>query len=287
MAGDWLKVEKDTPDKPEILSMSVLLGLHADTVFGKCFRFWRWADSHTTDGTFRGITPETVDALVSCEKFADAMSKVGWLTIKNGTVRIPDFDRHFGEGAKQRALTAKRVAKHKAKNANGSVTHDALPREDIDKRRQEEDQMTMGIGTSLGNSKGRDAQPDAPKMPLDARGGRGEGKFQLTDSQWDHVLAMADAVARKIPPTNVKGRRCWFKYAVLAEVKFGEGWLMDAIAGVLSGKTKGSKQGHFVSILQGNAEEKWHVDLMEFKSLMKRAEVPPHIWKSSHLEIEQ
>lgn len=285
MAGDWLKVEKDTPEKPEVLAIAAHLRRDPDDVFGKCFRFWRWADSQTTDGTLRGVTPEAIDALIRCENFSDALSKVGWLKIKKGEVRIPDFERHMGESAKQRALTAKRVARHKRHKTNGAVTQSALPREDIDKRRQEEDQMTMGNRKSSGNSLGPNAQPDEP-MPLDARTGRGEGKFKLTDPQWDHVIAMAEAVARKIPPTNIKGRRCWFKYAVLAEVKFGEGWLMDAVAGVVAGKTNGSIQGHFVSILKGNAEERFDVDPAEWIALMERAEIPPHIWKSGHLEIE-
>jgi hypothetical protein len=47
---------------------------------------------------------------------------------------IPNYDRHLSQGAKQRALTARRVANHKGKkNAEGNapsvteVTHRALP----------------------------------------------------------------------------------------------------------------------------------------------------------------
>ncbi len=42
MAGDWMKVEKVTPDKPEIEAMASKLELDPDAVFGKCFRIWRW-----------------------------------------------------------------------------------------------------------------------------------------------------------------------------------------------------------------------------------------------------
>jgi hypothetical protein len=67
------------------------------------------------------------------------MEKVGWLHIDDdGSVTLPHFDTHNGETAKQRGLTAKRVAKSKAKSnaeANGKVTYYALPREE--KRREE------------------------------------------------------------------------------------------------------------------------------------------------------
>lgn len=52
------------------------------------------------------------------------------MTDDGTTLAIPRFDRHNGKTAKNRALTAKRVAKHKAKNGNEEVTHDALPREE-------------------------------------------------------------------------------------------------------------------------------------------------------------
>jgi hypothetical protein len=85
-------------------------------------------------------------------------------------------------------------------------------------------------------------------MPKVAQQDTREERIHLTTSQWDDVLSMVEAVARKIPPTNTRGRRCWFKYAVLARVKFNEAWLMDAVAGVFAGKTSGTIQGHFVSI---------------------------------------
>jgi len=135
MAGDWIKVEKDTPDKPEILSLAGLLNLHPDEAFGKCFRFWRWIDSHALEGNVPCVTKNTIDALLGCAGFSEAMEKVGWLVARNGRIEIPRCDRHMGESAKQRALTAKRVASHKRQKGNAEVTQRALPREE--KRREE------------------------------------------------------------------------------------------------------------------------------------------------------
>lgn len=152
MAGDWMKIEKVTPDKPEIDAMADLLGLDPDSVFGKCFRVWRWFDDHTTDGNAgcvtsslqnsqsgnaMTVTKKTVDRKAGLDGFADAMQAVGWLVELDGAIQLPKFDRHNGETSKTRALTAKRVAKTRGKSnatCNGDVTDDvtqsALPREE-------------------------------------------------------------------------------------------------------------------------------------------------------------
>jgi hypothetical protein len=62
----------------------------------------------------------------------------GWMADDGQSLTLPNFDRHNGKTAKTRAMTAKRVASHKAKSNAASVTSsvsDALPREE--KRREE------------------------------------------------------------------------------------------------------------------------------------------------------
>jgi hypothetical protein len=144
MAGDWLKIESCTPDKPEVIGIADLLGIAPAYAFGCLFLVWRWFDQHTTSGNASYVTKVTIDRLSGNAGFADAMVKVGWLAInEDGSVTLPHFDTHNGETAKQRGLTAKRVAKSKAKsnaNGNGEVTGDALPREE--KRREEKSNTT-------------------------------------------------------------------------------------------------------------------------------------------------
>jgi hypothetical protein len=142
MAGDWMKVEKVTPDKPEIEAIAGILDIDPDAVFGKCFRIWKWFDDHTTDGNAPSVTKNAIDRRAGVAGFADAMEKAGWLVTNGEGVSLPRFERHNGETAKARALTSKRVAAHKGKgNAKANaevtqeVTRDALPREE--KRREE------------------------------------------------------------------------------------------------------------------------------------------------------
>ena len=135
MAGDWIKIEHWTQDKPEVFVMADALGIDADEVLGKLIRVWVWADQQTTDGNAISVTFSLLDRVSGCKGFAEAMLKAGWLTQVSDGVRFVNFDRHNGETAKTRAQTAKRVRKHRTGNAQSvtSTVTEALP----EKRREE------------------------------------------------------------------------------------------------------------------------------------------------------
>lgn len=141
MAGDWLKLEANTPEKEEVLAITARLGWDdADLTVGKLFRLWRWFDQHTTNGNAARVTPTLLDRIIGVSGFCEAVQEVGWLQISECGVTLPKFDRHNGQTAKSRALTAKRVANHKAnakcnEQGNANTVSGALPREE--KRRED------------------------------------------------------------------------------------------------------------------------------------------------------
>lgn len=124
MAGDWIKVEITTPDKPEVFQMAEMLSLPPDEVLGKLIRVWIWADQHTRDGNAPSVTKALLDRYAAVTGFAAAMISVGWLLESGGRIQFPHFDRHNGKTAKTRALGAKRTQAHRSGNA--SVTMPAL-----------------------------------------------------------------------------------------------------------------------------------------------------------------
>lgn len=144
MAGDWMKIEKSTPMKPEIQAMAVELDMDPDEVFGKLFRVWAWFDDQTVDGNAASVTKITVNRITNVLNFAEVMEKVGWLRVKRSGLQLPNFDRHNGQTSKRRALTAKRAAKFKAKKGNASSVTSALPREE--KRREELKALKTCVG---------------------------------------------------------------------------------------------------------------------------------------------
>jgi len=128
-----MKVELELPDKPEVHYMAGALGIDADAVVGKLIRVWGWFDKHTEDGNATGVTFSLLDRISGVTGFAEQMELCGWLTQSGHVLTIPKFDHHNGKTAKNRALTAKRVAKSKGKsNAEGNapIVTEALPREE-------------------------------------------------------------------------------------------------------------------------------------------------------------
>jgi hypothetical protein len=160
MAGEWLKMECATPDKPEVLALTVKMGWDdPDLTVGKLFRLWRWFDQQTTDGNAAGVTPALLDRQVGVSGFIKAVAEVGWLVITDAGITLANFDRHNGATAKSRAQGAKRVANHKSNakanaTGNGESVSEALPREE--KRREEKK-----INTE------RESSPRATRLPTD------------------------------------------------------------------------------------------------------------------------
>ncbi|MFX8008235.1 hypothetical protein ABTK85_19545, partial [Acinetobacter baumannii] len=57
MAGNWIKFEVDTPEKPEVLALTVAMGWDdPDLTVGKLLRVWRWFDQHTLEGNAPGVS---------------------------------------------------------------------------------------------------------------------------------------------------------------------------------------------------------------------------------------
>lgn len=132
MADFWVKIEKSTPDKPEIFEIAELLNLDPDAVMGKLVRVWCWLDSNSENGHIKSVTPVLINRLTNCDGFADAMRTVGWLDENE----IPNFDRHLGENAKKRAKDAERKRKSRnchTKNVTESGTESGLDKSRVDK----------------------------------------------------------------------------------------------------------------------------------------------------------
>lgn len=138
MAGDWIPISVNLHGKPEVARLSAALGQSIDTTVGQLVRFWCWSQAHTADGFLQGLTLENcaLAAQVSIEFLAE-LENVGWLTVTDKGVTIPNFDRWFSGAAKRRIaanerITQWRIRQKKQSNdtsdpGNGKVvTPDAL-----------------------------------------------------------------------------------------------------------------------------------------------------------------
>jgi len=138
MAGDWIKFELTTLDKPEVCQIADLADIDPDAVVGKLMRVWGWFDQQTENGNAPSVSKKLLDRLVGVIGFCEHMKSVAWMIELDGVISLPHFDRHNGKTAKNRLLTAKRVANHKASNGKGNAANvsGALPREDVEKNKE-------------------------------------------------------------------------------------------------------------------------------------------------------
>jgi len=119
MAGEWIKMRSDLHDDPAVFRLASMLKIDKFAVIGRLHTFWSWADRHSVDGFVDGAASTDVDEIVRLEGFAASLVKVKWLEISDEGIRIPKFDRHNGDSAKQRAQKNERQARWRAKKDAG------------------------------------------------------------------------------------------------------------------------------------------------------------------------
>ncbi len=120
MAGDWIKVETATAEKPEVLRLARALNIPRVTAFGAVILFWSWLDRNSSNGRVDGVVDGDVDALVGVPGFCNAMREVGWMDRNGEALTVPHFDRLNGQSAKNRALKNGRQARWREGKGNPS-----------------------------------------------------------------------------------------------------------------------------------------------------------------------
>lgn len=213
MAGEWLKFEANTPEKPEVLAITIAMGWDdPDLTVGKLMRVWRWFDQQTVNGNAPSVTAALLDRLLGVSGLCQAMANVGWLVIDDHGLTLPNFDRHNGKTAKDRALTAKRVATHKSNGkGNAAIVSDALPREE---KRREEDKEAIASSSAS-------AQPTCDDEPDD---GVPPCPFDPLIDLYEAALPVLPTVRRSLfaKGANGKALRARWRWVMTAKHERGE-----------------------------------------------------------------
>tara|TARA_R110000824_G_scaffold243487_1_gene432212 strand:+ start:146 stop:1015 length:870 start_codon:yes stop_codon:yes gene_type:complete len=202
MAENWIAVDHNTPQKPEVIGLAIELGISNRESLGLLVEVWIWADRNTYDGTATcngvGVTFALLDAVFGVTGLSAALERVGWLVAnKDGIATFPNFGDNNGRTAKTRKSSNRRVNKHREQaktqgngKCNASTVTKALPQE------QEQEQL---IGTETKKAVSASASPLISKWLVElfneSMGARarmtGKRKAQLTarfkDEYWrDH-----------------------------------------------------------------------------------------------------
>src|SRR4051812_15001583 len=112
-ALSWIKMRHNLDTDPDVLAISESTGLDEFSVIGRLWKVWTWADQHSISGNAVRVTDVTLDRFTGVDGFTMAMRSVGWITGDSGCLTFPKFERHNGQTAKNRGLTANRVASHR------------------------------------------------------------------------------------------------------------------------------------------------------------------------------
>lgn len=123
MAGDWIKLECSTPDKPEIMAIAKMANVPPELVLGYVVRLWIWADQQSQTGSIPGVSIETLSLRFGYADVLVGMQHVGWLKELSTGVVFTNFDRHNGKTAKNRALAKNRMQRFRY----AAVTQNASP----------------------------------------------------------------------------------------------------------------------------------------------------------------
>lgn len=228
MAGDWIKLE-DLRRDPKVRAVGRRLGADTFSVIGRITSLWLDADQQADeaegdDALLPHLVPEDLDEEFG-EGFAAAIESVGWLRTDERGLILPGFFAKNGATAKKRALTARRVAAHKAgkRSGNAEVTQGALPREreekkDVEDTREakaeadpeppaetlaeclEEGLRERGVNV--------DPEPPADSPPSSGSGaGGGSGALSEIDMQVHRLIRESDLLAGQVGPKQFSNLR--------------------------------------------------------------------------------
>lgn len=129
MSG-WIKFEKSLENDPRVLRMSKelqrtcnALAFHPVTVVvGGLIRMWSYADSHIREDNTLDMSAGELDEYIGIPNFCSLLPSDWLVQLDENTLELPDFQEHNGLEARKKALTQKRVERHRDKKKHHSVT---------------------------------------------------------------------------------------------------------------------------------------------------------------------
>jgi hypothetical protein len=150
-AGGWIKFEKELRSDPRVLRMAgILRELHGEIgnasvtlVLGGLAQIWFLCDTHIGQDDVLPLGIDDINQFIGVKGFAEILPQ-DWLQVIDAHhVKLPNYHVHNGTVAKKKALTQKRVTKHRLAR-NGSALQElkscnapALPDQDLDHIRKD------------------------------------------------------------------------------------------------------------------------------------------------------
>lgn len=193
VAGDWIQIDCDLPEKIETQMICDRANCSADVTIGRLVLLWRWIDRHATREFVQGASVSTLSRVaLGDESFWRAVESVGWLKIEPDGIRIPKWSKRFSKSSKARALKLVRNHRYRAKRgANGA--HERLVSASSAHLREEKKRVEKSREEKSKEDKGED-----PLKPPTAPGSR-----ELFAEFWDAYPARN---GKKLGKSTARGK---------------------------------------------------------------------------------
>lgn len=147
MAGDWIAIDHELAESPQLLGILEKTGEEIGTIIGRLVLLWTLADRQTVDGVLKNAGVRSISRVCGgSTEFWQAVAEVGWIVIHDGCVEIPKFNDRFGKSARKRMLDAKRQV---VKRGNVARQRDGLATDE----RQNADELATPESESESESK--------------------------------------------------------------------------------------------------------------------------------------
>lgn len=111
MAGDWIPVGTDLPNKREVIVSARKAKLDRHHVAGLLLAFWGWVSEHSADGVLLHMEPSDISTLIGGPPVLwESFVNVGWLIQDGDRLIVPDNKTYpwVTRGAKARLLKSLR-----------------------------------------------------------------------------------------------------------------------------------------------------------------------------------
>jgi len=236
MAGDWIAIDTNLPEKPEVGEIIDATGEPVEVVCYRMFLFWRWCGDQTADGVIPKCSLATVSR--NCggtPEYWEAVRAAGWLIVDGTGIRIPGWEERFAKTAKSRMLAAKRQGKFrrggaKAANPGKKPDCDAEQTDERDESNADalrERYLDIDIDKKIKpptevvtSGSGKPDRPSAPRIAWTAVGGwtgigeadRAEWATAFPGAVLDTELVKATVWLRANP--SKAGKRNWRAFLV-------------------------------------------------------------------------
>lgn len=158
MAGDWIKFEHATLDKPEVLRAAEMMCMDRDRVLGIFLRYWVWLDknlSPSCPGFVPHVSRKSLDEVLDEPGFAATLEAIGWAKFddKTWTLTVSNAERHNGATAKTRAYE-QRKKKQQRENLSRFCPENVPQTPGPEKRREEKSTDTSLRSVSVARKRG-------------------------------------------------------------------------------------------------------------------------------------